>query len=294
MDHDLEAVQMLIKQGNFDGARDRLRPILLQQPSADAWYLAAQVAHSDAQAIQFLREALDLQPFHTAANRDLLRREGAVPTAASKPPLRHIQPPTPKTLPTERQHRLTSTERKIRRNQGLTRLVLLFTLLLTISCGVFTLNAIGIIQGLVSTVTVATGGPTPVLEIEQLPLASVPDAPRIVPASQSEAAQQRDTDVLEHGYLHEYTFDAGWGEEVVLYVQFLSFAANYVSRNVAVIEPGGADITETCSRDAILQDGDNNIVLTCRIQNAGTHRLRILGRDGESVGAYFVGVDRLR
>jgi hypothetical protein len=75
----------------------------------------------------------------------------------------------------------------------------------------------------------------------------------------------------------------------MVYVQFLSLAANRVSRNVVVLRPDGSNATPTCTQDAILQ-GDNNVTLDCPIDKTGTWKVRILGRDRESVGAYFVGI----
>jgi hypothetical protein len=74
-------------------------------------------------------------------------------------------------------------------------------------------------------------------------------------------------------------------------VQFLSPTANSVSRNVAILDPAGENAEGECLRDSILQ-GDNGVVLDCRIQRTGVWRVRIFGRDGESTGAYVVSVER--
>ncbi len=98
--------------------------------------------------------------------------------------------------------------------------------------------------------------------------------------------------MLEPGYVHEYTFAGVHGQEYAIYVQFLSLGANRVSRNVVVLRPDDSDATN-CQADAILQ-GDNNITLTCPLDATGTWKVRILGRAGESVGAYFVGVQQIQ
>src|SRR5215208_5727348 len=107
-----------------------------------------------------------------------------------------------------------------------------------------------------------TGGATPVTQIDGLPLSEIEDAPlRVVPA-QTEPLVERDTDVLEPGYEHEYTFAGTDGVEMAIYVQFLSLAANRVSRNVVVLRPDDSDATDLCERNTILE-GDNNLALTC-------------------------------
>jgi hypothetical protein len=95
-------------------------------------------------------------------------------------------------------------------------------------------------------------------------------------------------DVIEPGYAHDFTFDAETGSEIAIYVQFLSVAANRVSRNVVVLRPDGSDATPTCDRDAILE-GDNNVTYICTIDADGTWVVRVLGREKESVGAFFIG-----
>jgi hypothetical protein len=167
---------------------------------------------------------------------------------------------------------------------------------------------VGLVRGVVTTVTVLTGGPTPVTEYEGIPLEQLEDAPAILPSSHREQIGEKtseedsavtttgggqDADVLENGYLHEYTFDAVSGNEYAIYVQFLSFAANAVSRNVVVLRPDGTDAGANCQRDHILE-GDNNITYICAIDMTGTWNVRILGRDGESVGAYFIGIERMQ
>jgi hypothetical protein len=80
---------------------------------------------------------------------------------------------------------------------------------------------------------------------------------------------------------------------MAVYVQFLSLSANRVSRNVVLLRPNGSNATGGCERGTILQ-GDNNITLTCVLDTTGTWKIRILGRQGESVGVYFVGVEQMQ
>jgi hypothetical protein len=172
------------------------------------------------------------------------------------------------------------------------RIVILSVLLIAASVTLFTLNMVGIISGPITAVTILTGGATPVREIDGVPLHLVEDAPLRVEPAQTELLEARDADVLEPGYEHEYTFTGRADREMAIYVQFLSLAANRVSRNVVLLRPDNSDATSLCQRDSILQ-GDNNIALICSLDAAGEWKVRILGREGESVGAYFVGVEAM-
>jgi hypothetical protein len=265
--------------------------MLKNQPGADAWYLAAQACESKEKAIYCLRRALDLQPQHSAANRLLFRLEGA------KPPTVREQPSVD-ALTVDVPLKAVKRAKQSGRKRGARRAVVLLSLLLFgMSCSLITMNLIGVISGPITLVTQLTGGASPVNEIDGTPIAQVSDAPLRMKASQSESLAGenagRDTDVLEPGYLHEYTFEAQQGRDVAIYVQFLSLAANRVSRNVVVLREDESNATPGCERDTILQ-GDNNITLVCRVDTGGTWKVRILGRAGESVGAYFVGVEQMR
>jgi hypothetical protein len=156
------------------------------------------------------------------------------------------------------------------------------------------MNMAGVITGPVTLLTRLFGGSEPVTEIEGVPLDEVRNAPVIVPSSMTKPLNEesRDANVLDPGYVHEYTFDADSGAEYAIYVQFLSISANGVSKNVVVLRPNGTDATPTCERNSILQ-GDNNVTYLCQIDVSGIWKVRILGRNQESVGAYFVGAERM-
>lgn len=281
----LQPIRDALKSGDKKTAQTLLRPLLKDQPSAEVWYLAALACSTDEKAIYCLRQALDLQPQHSGANRLLLKLEGIKPVS----PALHEQPPVEALVPDVPLKHVTRQRRR-----SPTRLILLLSLLLFgLSCSLITMNMVGLISGPVTLVTQLTGGSSPVTEVDGVPLEQVNDAPLVMKPSQSEPLEARDTDVLEPGYLHEYTFVGQPGREIAIYVQFLSLAANRVSRNVVVMRPDGSNATPTCQRDAILQ-GDNNITLTCPVDVGGEWKVRLLGRANESVGAYFVGVEALR
>jgi len=278
----LQPIHAALEAGDKTTAQTLLRPMLKQKPSAELWYLAALACTKKEKAVQCVQKALKLDPKHAAANRLCLKLEGVKATA---------EQPSLKTLTAELPPLKKVSYKKKR--SGTRTLVLICLLLFAMSCSLITMNMVGIITGPVTWVTVLTGGATPVRELDGTPIASVSDAPLRVEASQSKPLEARDTDVLEPGYAHEYTFASSSGAEVAIYVQFMSLAANKVSRNVVLVRPNGSNATGICERDAILQ-GDNNITLTCTIDATGQWKLRILGREGESVGAYFVGMQHMQ
>jgi len=278
----LQPVREALKAGDKKTAQKLLSPIIKTQPSANAWYLAAVACSTDEKAIFCLRQALALEPQHSAANRMLFKLEGAKPVAVAEQPPLEVLTVEP----------LKKVKRAKKKRSATRTLVLISLLLLGICLSTLTMNLAGLITGPITALTELSGGPTPVREIGGTPIAQVANAPLLVKPSQSKELQGRDADVLEPGYLNEYTFTGSRGQDVAIYIQFLSIAANKVSRNVVVMRPDNSDATSKCERDTIIQ-GDNNITLTCTIDTPGIWKVRILGREKESVGAYFVGVQNI-
>lgn len=301
----LAPIREALKNGDKAVARRLLPTLLKTQPTADLWTLAAQACDKQEDAIKCLRKALELDSLHSQANRLLFKLEGAKPPSAEEwdrltaQRARQALPAEP--IP------LKKVKRKRRMTPGRWVGCLSF-LLLGSACSLFTLNMIGVINGVFTTATVLLGGPTPVSQWQGQPLSEVSNAPVVIPPSQQEmigvatsgddiaertSSGGRDADVLDPGYSHEYQFDAVQGSEYAVYIQFLSLDANRVSRNVAVLRPDGSDATPNCDQNSILQ-GDNNVTFICNIDATGTWGVRILGRDDESVGAYFVGIERMQ
>ncbi len=89
----LDAVREAIRAGDAETARQLLRPLLQQQPSAEAWYLAAIVAPAD-KKVAFLDKALALDSSHEKSRRALQKLSGAQaarpapakPSGSSRPP----------------------------------------------------------------------------------------------------------------------------------------------------------------------------------------------------------------
>jgi hypothetical protein len=66
----LNAVRAAIDSGNIAQARQLIREVLTN-PTAEAYYLAAQVAVTDAQKREYLQKAIDLDLFHEKAHHEL-------------------------------------------------------------------------------------------------------------------------------------------------------------------------------------------------------------------------------
>lgn len=67
----LDQIQMAINAGDKNQARELLREEIKHNPTAEVWFLAAQVANRIDRRIKFLEKALVLDPTHTAARTAL-------------------------------------------------------------------------------------------------------------------------------------------------------------------------------------------------------------------------------
>lgn len=285
----VQYIKKLIDSGNKAEAQGLLGDLLKKNPSADLWVLMAVASNSREEVIAALKKALELDEMHSQANRLLLKIEGSMP--------RPIEDRI-KADPEEAKQILAkaksakankvSSGRKRWRRMGCLSFIILNSI-----CGIFLLGAIGLMPGVFSRVNQITGGPTPSTEIDGTPIVYVPNAPLLITPVISEPINTQDIEVLEHGYLHEYAFDVDRGDEVAIWVQFLSVDAKKVSRNVVLLNPQDQNVTPICDLDHIMQDGDNGITLICPIDVSGEWKVRILGRQGESVGVYFIGVQTL-
>jgi hypothetical protein len=65
-EQELEDIRDAIERAEVKKARELLRDAL-QNPTADAYYLASQVALGQTQRAEFLEKALELDPFHQQA-----------------------------------------------------------------------------------------------------------------------------------------------------------------------------------------------------------------------------------
>jgi len=85
-------IEVAICNGHFDYARERLRDIIQAGADAEAWYLAALVAHTPAQRISLLEKALALNPDHNRARLALEdARRSSTPASESQSLLARLQ-----------------------------------------------------------------------------------------------------------------------------------------------------------------------------------------------------------
>jgi hypothetical protein len=263
----------------------------------------SRVVESPEQEFACLQRALGLDPYHSEARRRFGQLQVAqAPTLSTNPPIKqvasaHAEAPA-------RQRATAETPRIIpdgvplkkvrhRRKRGTWFYVgITGSILLSLSASYFVLLVLGSdvplrLRGLL-------GGTPAVTEVNGVPLDQVPDAVFKIPPSYTNEVTQAEpqAEILEPGIVHEHTFRANAGEEIAIGIQFFSPTAQRVNRNIALLDPQGTDAAQRCDRDRIIQ-GDNGAVITCHIDRSGVWQVRILGRMGESSGAYVVSIGRL-
>ena len=297
----IKSVALALREGDKARARREVKALLEREPTADAWFLAANAMDGKEQAIRCLKKAIELDNWHVKSNRMLLELEGTpehdiellrkrqAEELANSPGMKDLSEIT-------RQRKTMAFQVRARRRRRFNRILLICFLVLSVTCSTLTMSLIGVIQGPLRFVIEAFGGPPPVYELDGLPVEDVPFAAATIEPARSVEASSQDVNVLEAGYVHEYRFEARSGEEVYGYVQFMSVSASDVSSNTVIINPQG-QITDysVCEflGDSGILGGEGNVTFTCRINITGEWRVRILGIGGESVGAYFIGVESL-
>ncbi len=297
MSESLQAIETLIKTGQKSEARQKLKTILRDDPSADAWYLTALAVDDESHKVKCLREALKLDEFHSPANRLLYKIEGGMPQAEREKRKRHEEELKKKEIvpleKIEREIKKDRFQKHRERQKQRSRMGCLFGLMLSVSCSMFSFSAIGMLPGFIGTVSGFLGGPPAVYDIEGTPIDEVRDAVEIVPASQVKPATDQEVDIMDHGFLHEYEFSVRRGKSYAVYVQFMSLNANAVSKNVVIVNESDESVMDTCERENILE-GDLGVAYICKASSSGDWAVRILGVTGESIGAYFVGVQAMQ
>lgn len=292
----LEHIQKLIDNDQKKEARQQLKRILQTNPSADAWYMTALAVDDEQQKTKCLRQALKIDEMHSPANRLLYKIEGGMPPHEREKLKRQQEKlKTREIVPLakiDREMKQDRFQKHRKRQRTRNRMGCLFSVMLSLSCSMFAFSAIGMLPGFIATVTGIFGGPAPVYDVEGTPIGDVKDAIYIMPPSQSNEASNQEVDIMDHGYLHEYVFSARAGTTYAVYVQFMSLNANAVSQNVVVLDEQEFDVTNTCERETILE-GNQGVAYVCTAMSSGDWSVRILGVTGESVGAYFVGVESL-
>lgn len=291
----IQKIRKTLTAGDTEKASKMLKWVLKNEPSADAWVLAAEMADSDEQKIALLKHALKLEAQHSTANRMLFKLEGAVPKEID-PALKTEWQRTTGTVSFKEIRRAVKEDRfqrHARRQRFWTRLGCLCGIIFSISFSVAMFRAVGLISsGLSGKFAVLFGRPTPVVEINGTPFDEVEYAPFVMTPSYVEKATGQDIEIMDDGYMHEHYFDGLAGQEYAIYVQFLSVSANNVSRNVVLVDPDEKNAMDTCETGTMLE-GNNGITMTCILDKSGRWSVRIVGREGESVGTYFIGVENL-
>lgn len=294
MQNALHPVALALKEGDKPAARRLLAPILKHTPSADAWYLAAHATDDRAGQIKCLKKALALDEWHSKADRMLTTLQAPPPLVELAPEPVFERGPDAANTPDD----LLAIRDKpgARRGGRLRRAGCVVSLLGMTVMSLLTLALTGFIPGGVGVLEQITGGPPPVEEVDGVPITDNPNAIYMLEPSQSQPARTQQQDAIDHGYLHEYTFEAGANEEIVIFVQFLSVDAGNVAAHVAVVDPNGTGVNQEICRDMGDQgfvNGESNVTYQCIIDIPGTWAVRILGIRGATTGTYFLGVESL-
>ncbi|MCE7946963.1 MAG: hypothetical protein DYG88_05990 [Chloroflexi bacterium CFX4] len=78
-------IHLAIATYDHERARDLLRKAIRENPTAEVYYLASQVALNNTQKKDFLKKAVALDPFHKEATYLLSRLESGAPIWSSSP-----------------------------------------------------------------------------------------------------------------------------------------------------------------------------------------------------------------
>lgn len=251
--------------------------------SANDYYRKALETHDQDEVIRYLKQALELDPLHSDANRLLSRIEGATPA-----PMRRMGQPT--LTPDPGKVNFTPREKTKIPTKSSSPWSLI--MLLGVS-GVLIFALIGallIISGTVRLDGSNPDVPPPVLEINGTPAKLIPGIVLTVQPLESHIQTLRLGDsrraILEAGRSHEYRFTANSGQNIVLTLYFSSGSLN-VFRNTLVIDPLDNSRSNNCVHDTSVQD-QSRVIYNCRITISGTWRIRLFGVRGEGAGDYTI------
>jgi hypothetical protein len=313
----IRLIEALIQVGEKRQARRRLRPLLDQSPTPELWMLAAQACEDREQEMGCIRQALRLDAEYAPALKRAAELEQAPAKPLSLPPVR----PRPRREAVNAFADREANRQRTRRSWN--RVYLVGVILLSLSSAYFVLTYFGSpipaqirqwfsgeqpssrrpdfgrpvgvgdpAQGTSS----APSGMTPGTEVTpgSYSTQAASEGVQIRP-QKTEALSEGSpaSDVLDAGFLHEYTFDVPAGAELALAVQFFSPTAKSVGRNVAIIDPDGYNADALCERSQILVDG-SSVAFICSIPRGGRYKVQIWGQPGESTGVYVVTYDVAR
>ena len=289
---DLIPVLSALQANDKARARTLLKSILKFKPTAEAWYLASRATESPEHEMVCLQRALSLDPYHVDVRRRIRELDaGGVTTPVEEAPKTVPQPTAPEDLAPDvgRPQNLDGDElgpeprvplkkaRRLRKKRGAWFYVgIAATIIGSLAASYFVLLVLG--SSIPAQIRGRFTSEQPVMEIDGVPLESVPRAVMRVAPSKSEILTRSEplAAALEPGFLHEYTFQAYNGDELAIGVQFFSPTAQRVNRNIAIVDPNGQDASSRCERNRILQ-GDNGAAIICNIHQTGSWSLRLAG-----------------
>ena len=241
----LREAAVALREGRKAGARRVLKPLLKSNASADAWFLAANASENKSQAINCLKKALEIDQWHERANRMLLKLEGA-PSLDDLPPRGEPQAePTNAPLPELKRNLRHQKDTRQARRRIWNRVGCFSVVILMFGCSTFTFSVLGVIPGAIGAFIQFTGGPEPIVSLDGIPVQDVQNAALFIEPMVSEEIDGQSVNVLDHGYVHEYSFYARSGDEYAIYVQFVSLDMSGVDANTIVLDPDGNRIEIT-------------------------------------------------
>lgn len=268
---------------DHSGKQMAIRPITLPGDSAEDWYQKAVKSQGSRESIGFLKRALEIDPLHSKANRMLFQLEGANPNKQKE-----AARPTPPPIPTSELAPLKKV-RQERQRSVWTYIALASFFLMNATLLLIVLLSQGQGGGITGFIDGLRGTPPPQLDFGGTPIAEVPNAILTIQPIKSDALRPEAplSDVLDAGRIHEYRFNAASGSEADIGIRFFSSTAHNIIENIVVLNPAGEVSTAVCQQDSIMGDGAD-LALICNISMSGTWRIRLLGIDGESTGAYVI------
>jgi hypothetical protein len=289
----VEKARAAVKSGDLEKAHKMVRWLLKNEPSADAWVLASELAATTDEKIKYLREALKLDAWHNEANRLLYKIEGSKPQNPIRDAAWDRKAGEKPVTEIKRQLKKDRYEQQDKRQGRYTRYGCILSLLFSIFFSMSVFRAAGLMTAEFSAKLASFfSQPAPAAQINSTPIALIDKPQLILTPSRVEAASAQDVEILDAGYVHDHTFTTRSGGEYAIYVQFISATAKRVRRNISIVDPNGGEAGQRCDSQPILTD-DTNAAFICMIDVPGSWHVLIMGRDQESVGAYFVGVQKL-
>jgi hypothetical protein len=244
----LDQVRGSLSRGDTEKAHKMVRWLLKNEPSAEAWFLAAQLVDDKDEKIQALRQAIRLDTWHKEANLQLYKLEGAKPKEIIKRETEWDRKVGEKPVTEiKRQLKEDRYRKQAARNRSYTRFGCMFSILFSVFFSLTVFRAAGLLSpAITSKISALLNQPTPAEAFGGTPLALVERPQLHMTPSHVEAAVSQDVEILDAGYLHEHTFKGVPGQEYAIYVQFLSLTAKRVNRNVMIVDPNNGEAGQRC------------------------------------------------